>query len=94
MTVFLNDTAVFECTAVGDMYWWEINGTHLENLVPALKDKMQSEAILENGRYNMKLAILADTLKYNGTKVQCLTRLLSGPWRSSPVAMLWILGIV
>ena len=90
--VFLDQSAVFTCEAVGGTLAWIVNGTQQE-VHPAeiRRDLVVSETIIDDDTTLGTLTITARA-EYNGTRVQCAVFTFGGSDQSE-IATLRIQGI-
>ena len=76
--VFLDQSAVFTCEAVGGTLAWVVNGTQRDVHPPEIhRDLIISEISTEGGSKLETLTIPART-EYNGTRVQCAVLTFGG----------------
>ena len=70
-TVFLGDSAVFECEVDGGISGWRVNGTPFNDLAPELRRNLTipQQQDTEEGNILIQLIIPAE---YNGTRVRCV----------------------
>ena len=91
--VFLGQSAVITCEAVGGTLAWIVNGTQREvHSDDIRRDLVVSETIIDGGITLETLTIPARA-EYNGTRVQCAVITFGGSDQSEN-ATLWIQGIL
>ena len=78
-TVFLYQSALFNCETRGGATLWRVNGTQRETFLPDIRiDLVVSEITTTDGTAVQTLTIPARP-QYNGTRVQCLSVIHLGP---------------
>ena len=91
-TVFINQTAVFECeTSGGEITDWRINGTDFNNLPPNIQNDWKTDRHYNGSSWFYSLTVQA-TDRYNETRVQCVTGSFGGSSDESDNATLSIQG--
>ena len=85
VTVFLGESAVFECEVDSDFSGWRVNGTPLNRLEPEFRNDLMTPDPLntEEGNGIIQL-IIPGRAEYNGTIVQCV---IPGSQESENVTM-------
>ena len=93
MTVFLNQSAEFECETSGGLSGWKVDGT-LYNILPAeIRSDLKSEnrGVSEEGNSIIALTIPGRNV-YNETNIQCVTGEFGGNLDESETVLLKIQG--
>ena len=72
ITVFLNESAKFQCVINGGHTSWRVNGTYYNDLSPELHSDLYSYQETTSGNELLTLTI-PGKFGYNGTIVQCVT---------------------
>ena len=85
--VFLDQSAVFTCEAVGGTLVWVVNGTQRE-VHPAeiRRDLVVSETVVD-GSTTLETLTIPARAEYNGTTVQCAVFTFGGSDQSESVTM-------
>ena len=92
-TVFLNQQAVFTCETRGGITTWRVNGTQREILLPDIRsDLIVSDSTTPEG-HSMQTLTIPARAQYNGTRIQCLSAIVGGPFAESDNVTLTIQGI-
>ena len=92
-TIFLNQSAVFTCETRVGITSWRVNGTQREILLDEIRsDLVVSESPVPGGTTVHTLTIPVRA-QYNGTRVQCLSVTIGGPYVESDNVTLTIQGI-
>ena len=87
--VFLGQPALFRCETDGDLSTWKINGIILDELPPDIYNDLGISGRNTEAGTRLKNLTIPGTVKYNETRVQCVSEVLDSlPAESQNVTLL------